>query len=297
MVDTLRSEIEMLKSLVVSLQEEVLLLRNEIKQTPKPTPKSFKDALIPPTILPKTGKSPLKGKKTEKSTSNIPSNVLEHPKVSADPPPKPSEQVPTAKEPPEWTRVQSKKQSKSSKVHAIPSLKSVLGKATTPEEKLQLLLRPPKVVDRSAEISVFMVTLPLSRKAQSQPIVAWKHVMESVTGHRPVSVSLIHPWKGEVLYDSKVAADVSKALHEAGYLIENYQVSDKDLTRRSEAYLNGYFLPLRRAAWQGFSAEKQLELLDHAEKQIPKKFSDSFDRKKWKYQIETDRQFLQGMDI
>jgi hypothetical protein len=294
----LRMEVEALKSLVESLREEVLLLRTELKQNPKPTPKSFKDALNPPS-LPQTDKSSSKAKnsaeksKSKISTSSSKISVDPPPKISVDPPPKISKSTPE----PEWTQVQSKKLSKSSKVLATPSLKSVLEKATTPAEKLKLLLRSPKLVDRSEEVSPLMVNLPLSRKAQSQPMMAWKQVMESVTGHCPVSVSLIHPWKGEVFYDSKLVPVVSKALREAGYLIENFQISDKDLNRRSAAYLNGHYLPLRRAAWQGFSAEKQLQLLNLAENQILKKFSDSIDRKKWKYQIELDRRFLQEMEI
>jgi hypothetical protein len=296
--NTLREEVEALKSLVESLREEVILLKTQLQQPPIP-PKSFKDALNLPSSSPLANNLLPKGKKSSKKSSSKnstqTSKISETSKISLDPLSKISE-APSVKES-EWTQVKSKQRSKMTESPA-PSLKEALEKAPTPLEKLKILLKPkPISEDRSTNVSVFMVSLPLSKKAQSQPIVAWKQVMESITGHRPVSVSLIHPWKGEVMFDSKYEPAISKSLQESGFLIENHLMTDKDLARRSEAYLNGYYLPLRRAALSGFSMEQQLQLLELAGKQLQKKFTDPIDRKKWKYHIAMDQKWVEGMEL
>jgi len=179
------------------------------------------------------------------------------------------------------------------------ALKERLGKATTDAERLKLLLKPTRPPEeRTAEVVSLMVSLPLSKAALAQPIIAWKQVIKTLTGHQPSTVSLYHPCKAELFFDKQVVPKVSEALQTAGYLLEGpMEVSERDLARRSEAYLLGYYLPLRRAALVGFSLKDQLSLLEMAEKQLPRKFTDPQDRKRWRVQINKDREWIKGMEI
>jgi hypothetical protein len=178
-------------------------------------------------------------------------------------------------------------------------LKERLGKATTDAERLKLLLKPTRPPEeRTAEVVSLMVSLPLSKAALAQPIIAWKQVIKTLTGHQPSTVSLYHPCKAELFFDKQVVPKVSEALQTAGYLLEGpMEVSERDLARRSEAYLLGYYLPLRRAALVGFSLKDQLSLLEMAEKQLPRKFTDPQDRKRWRVQINKDREWIKDMEI
>jgi hypothetical protein len=137
------------------------------------------------------------------------------------------------------------------------------------------------------------VTLPLSKKAQEKPMMAWKQALASLTGHVPLMVSLINPGRGEVWYDSKAAPEVSSVLSREGYLVENVVVTEKDLGRRMQAYLAGYFLLLRREALTGFSPDLQLKILDLAATNLKAKFPDRLTQQQWKHQIAKDRLWIQ----
>jgi hypothetical protein len=238
-------------------------------------------------------------------------------KISTDPPP--ATPAAPAKPAPEdcWEQQKSKKNrvkeakevkrakeaDSAKKVQTPPKpkvvLKERLGKATTDAEKLKLLLKPTRPPEeRTTEVVSLMVSLPLSKAALAQPIVAWKQVIKTLTGHQPSTVSLFHPCKAELFFDKQVVETVSESLRTAGYLLEGpMEVSERDLVRRSEAYLLGYYLPLRRAALEGFRLTDQLSLLEMAEKQLPKKFSDPLDRKRWRAQISKDREWIRDMEI
>jgi hypothetical protein len=162
------------------------------------------------------------------------------------------------------------------------------------EEKLRTLLRPRKPLEeRSPGVELVTVHLPLSKKAQAQPMLAWKQVLTSLTGHRPLYISLLNPCNGEVFLDSRVAPAVREVLSKEGYLRDNVSMGlEKDLVRRKQVYLNGYFLPLRREALRGFSLEQKLKLLDLAALESAK-LPDAITRRQWKYQIAKDRSWVQ----
>jgi hypothetical protein len=172
------------------------------------------------------------------------------------------------------------------------SLKSSLAPLSD-DERLRVLLRKSMAPgERTAGVVVVSAALPLSREARLQPIVAWKQAIESLSGHRPLLVSLRSPCSAELLLDSFSATAVREALSKKGYLLENQPVLGRDLERRKQAYLRGYFRPLRRAALAGFSLDLQLKLLDLASKGLPK-MADPLVRRQWQFQIAKDRSWVQ----
>jgi hypothetical protein len=162
-------------------------------------------------------------------------------------------------------------------------------------DKLKVLLRSSRSEeDRTTLVDIVTATLPLSRKAQAQPVTAWKQALQGITGHQPLLVSLINPCKAELFFDVTVSTPVKDILNQQGYLLDPVELQDRDLVRRKSAYLSGYFLPLRRAALQGLDSTQQLHILDLAEKDLsPAKHPDPMSRKQWTFQIKKDRQWIQ----
>jgi len=157
-----------------------------------------------------------------------------------------------------------------------------------------MLLRVPKPPEeRSPGVVILSAKLPLTRKAQVHPVLAWKHALKVLTGQLPLTISLISPFRAELFFDSDKAPGVKEVLREKGYLIEEPPtLAEKDLVRRKEAYLNGFFLPLRRAALEGFDPSQQLKLLDLASVSLEKRFKDKLTVQQWKHQIAKDRQLI-----
>jgi hypothetical protein len=129
-------------------------------------------------------------------------------------------------------------------------------------------------------------------------MTAWKQALLGLTGHPPLHVSLLNPCKAEVFVDSKVAPAMREALTKEGYLLQDHPTpAESDLARRTQVYLNGYFLLLRREALRGFSQELQLKLLDAA-LAASAKLPEAVTRKQWKFQIAKDRAWvLQDMEM
>ena len=145
-----------------------------------------------------------------------------------------------------------------------------------------------------------MVTakLPLTKTAQTHPMVAWKQALKTLTGQLPLIVSLTNPWKAELYYESKQVSEVTAALKKANYLVKETPVlSERDQERRKRAYLSGFFLPLRREALMGFSSkDQQLKILDMALESLEKTFQDKQTRLQWKHHIAKDRAWINEME-
>jgi hypothetical protein len=273
----LRKEIESLKEVIEMMREEISNLKSQIGTNK--VPMTYKDSLgtsTTPDAAPQVKEVPLNHPPTPTKTSSMSQEGW--------------------KEIPQRRSKEREKQRKKQPQGPLPAAKESLKESLdslNKEGKLRVLLRKPKrTEDRSAKIEVIPVSLPLSARAQAQPMVAWKQALETLTGHRPLSVSLIHPCKGEIFVDSSVQPVVTETLRKEGYLVETHQVLEKDLERRKQAYLRGYFLPLRRAALTGFTPDLQLKLLDLAEASLLK-LPNPTDRKQWKFQIAKDRSWVQ----
>jgi hypothetical protein len=175
------------------------------------------------------------------------------------------------------------------------TLRTCLDRASSKEETLKLLLRVAKPLEeRASSIEILTAKLPLTKKAQMQPMLAWKQTLKTLTGQLPLTISLINPCKAELYYDAKWVPEVVATLKELNYLIEDPPVlTDRDLGRRKLAYLDGYFLPLRRAALAGFSQEMQQKVLSLSEEYLNKKFKDKLTLQQWKHQIGKDRDWIE----
>ena len=218
----------------------------------------------------------------------------------------------TSRNPPSdgWTEVPRSKRSLKTSKQPVPvktpsskatpsSLKDSLG-GLSAAEKLKVLLRSPRPDhDRTTMVDIVTVNLPLSKKAQAQPMVAWKQAVKEITGHQPLLVSLVHPCRAEVYVDSAVSMEVKERLRPQGYLEEDPpELEERDLVRRKRAYLSGYFLPLRRATLQGLDPTQQLQVLQMAEADLnPSKHPDQMTRKQWMFQIKKDRQWIEGFTM
>lgn len=221
-----------------------------------------------------------------------------HPQV-----PSTSQETPV-QQPPQWKEVINKKKtSRNSYKDAIIS-QEVQKKPLSFFQKLQsqsdsdkinhLLRRPKSTEEQNQEISRVVVSLPLSTKARQKPLTAWKEAVKALTGHSPLAISLLNPEKAELYFKAEMIPVIRQSRLSA-YLLEDIVVQEKDILRRKQLYLKGYFLPLRRAALQGFSSDQQKQLLDLAEKDLPK--LDSSFRQQWKFQINKDRTWLQTVSV
>jgi len=198
----------------------------------------------------------------------------------------------------DWEEVKKKpkpmKDSKPKPAQSPNTLRASLQHASSKEETLKLLLRDPKPMEeRCSEIVMITSKLPLTKKAQLQPMLAWKQALKSLTNQLPLTISLINPCKAELFYDSRQAPTVIAILREKNYLVEDPpELTDRDLGRRKLAYLDGYFLPLRRAALLGFNPEMQRKVLNLAQESLHKKFKDKPTLHQWKHQISKDLDWI-----
>ena len=283
-VVALRNEVLVLKETVDLLMKEIDTLKAQLHQ--QSTVPSAQPAVEPSQVKPKSYKeaanpSHIKNIPVKKTPSVQPKSApsagpRSQPKASAD-------------ASGGWIKVEAERRAKDLDKHK-KSMKDL-----TKEEKLKILLRTPRPLEeRTSGVTMVTARLPLSSRGQAHPMSSWRQILKEVCGVRPLHISLINPSQGEIFIDSKDAEAVKQALSKGGFLANNLELVEKDLERRKQVYLSGYFLPLRREALQGFSPKTQLNLLDLAMADLVK-MSDPLKRKQWKYQIAKDRSWVEGL--
>jgi hypothetical protein len=277
---------------VIQLQDKIEILTAEVRAKNEPkVPATFQDILQKESGQ-QTSKEPSKvhqSKKTAQQQKATSASVPMTSEATSAGPPKSNFNFKPVVEPQSaWTKVTSKKAKKTS---APASLADLL---KDKEDPMKILLKKPMDEETKTSKVVAMVgRLPLSNTAQSQPILAWKTVLKEVTGHSPLSLSLVNPCVAEIFWDSAVAEEVRLKMSGKGFLDSSpiTALSEKDLNRRRDCYLRGYFLPLRRSALMGFSPTHQEKLLDLAEEKC-KIFTDKVARRQWLHHIEKDRKWI-----
>lgn len=303
----LRSELEKLKELVNHLTAEITNLKSSMGiSMGSSRPMTYKDAVGPqdPQLVHSSPKPLRKDAKSIKIHQNRQfSEPLTTSTVLAPPSGQPTNSALQNSSQPsviveEWSEVKKKSQTKAPiKKTTQPSqtLRSRLDRVSSKEEALKMLLKGTKPPEElTSEIVILRAKLPLTKAAQSQPMLAWRQVLKNLTGHLPLSISLINPCQAELFYDAKQASKVSDALKELDYLKEALsQFNEQDLERRKLAYLNGYFLPLRRAALTGFNVDSQKKILSLASECLTKKFKDKLTQQQWKHQISKDLAWIE----
>ena len=293
-------EIQALKQTVEQLSSVIVSFMKDLKQTP-PQPEvvqrpSFKAILA--HGMDQIGPGP------ENSTSSNSSRTSTKTNQKAATSTLPRGRVPVSPsslQEQEFTTVQSKKSKRKSTQDPAPvptkSIKDMLKSATTSEQKLKSLLRSSDTspADRTDQVESLVLSLPLSAKAALSPMFSWKTVLKEMIPEHPILlVSLIHPRKAEIFYDRVHSSAIKMALDSHKVMVESSVPTLKDFNRRSKAYLNSYFLPMRRCALQSSSKEDSLAILEAAET-VVKSSSDTEYKKKWIYQMKKDRDFILGL--
>jgi hypothetical protein len=268
---TLEEKVIQLTSIVESQHKELTELKNmNVKQTTKvlEKPKSFKDAA---KAAVKLDLPPVPASMIEEKWTEVKSKV----KVQSIVKP---------------TQVQSSMKS---------SLKTFLDASPSKEEVLKTLLKSPKKPEeRESNIISIFAKAPLTSKGMLEPILSWKQILSHTTGELPLSISIVSPNMVELFYEEKSLHKVIPILKANGHLMErtSAMMTEKDIVRRTEAYLRGYFLPLRRAALIGFNPELQKKVLSIAKEKVEKKFVDKFTRQQWRHQIQKDMDHIMQVE-
>jgi malonyl CoA-acyl carrier protein transacylase len=98
----------------------------------------------------------------------------------------------------------------------------------------------------------------------------------------------------EVTFELVDAHAAKVKLDTLGVVVDDLELTDKDMKRRSGDYHRGYFLPLRRQALQGFN-EQKLAVLMAAEASLERVVPQHL-RKQRRRQIAVDRAWVQEME-
>jgi hypothetical protein len=274
-IEALEKEMKKQKEIIEFLMQQIQTLQETVKMTKQQ----------------KMNQVPLKEQKKSYKEASIPSSA----------PVQPSQSLKVE----EWEKVEGKqKKHQPSKPKVVPiskpvkqpsTLKAFLDRSPSKEEILKALLKTPKKPEeRSSNIISIFVRIPMKVKAMQDPILAWKQFLKAKECDLPLSISLINPCTAELFYEESSLHQVLPVLKAENYLLDQsanhliYKISEKDLIRRADAYLRGYFRPLRLAALVGFNLESQKKVLLLAKERLEKKFVDKFSRQQWRYHVQKD---------
>jgi hypothetical protein len=275
----LKSQIRELKKQVDYLTARIELLENrdELEVPKKGIQQAAKNSATAPVRMNGTGQNPQKLKQT--TTNSTVTDSTASPAAGDN----------------SWIKVVKKGMKAQSTAKSSPDLMTSLS-SLPPDAKMKILLKKTIPLDQKTErvVSV-MAQLPLSIKAQRQPIPAWKEAIKALTGQSVLAVSLIHPCKAELFLDERVAEAVQTTLASKGYLVQDTPLLERDLRRRKTSYLHGYFRPLRRAMLLGFSPSLQEEMLNEAEQSLKTTFKDKAQQTQWGHHVAADRVWLKDL--
>lgn len=161
-------------------------------------------------------------------------------------------------------------------------------------KKVDLLLKKPIQDTEQAQVLSAIATLPFKAKARDTPVQSWKMAVTAITGIKPLGISIINPGTAEIFY-SEVDQSAIETIGSKG-TISTPNITDLDIPRRAKAYLRGYFGPLRRAAYRGFTKDQARKLLLRAEELLPSMFDSPSLVRQWNRTIAYDRRHLDRPD-
>ena len=118
--------------------------------------------------------------------------------------------------------------------------------------QLDYLLKQPLPVERVIDNIVSVVlTTTLSRKALSAPITAWKALINTISNHSPLMISIINSTTAEVFMDSRHLNNLINNLPPTIVKMDNVEMTNTfHIQRRAKTYLKGYFKTMRLSALQ-----------------------------------------------
>jgi vacuolar-type H+-ATPase subunit F/Vma7 len=119
-----------------------------------------------------------------------------------------------------------------------------------------------------AAVSSLYIQLDLTRKAQQDPLFAFRTTFEALTKVKPLGISLVSKSTAEIFLSSEQVTKAERSLP-LNVLIPKPQLGEKDVRRRAASYNRGYFKILRRQSLEGLANHIQMKVLDLAEESIP----------------------------
>jgi hypothetical protein len=127
---------------------------------------------------------------------------------------------------------------------------------------------PPSPRVEIAAVSSLYIQLDLTRKAQQDPLFAFRTTFEALTKVKPLGISLVSKSTAEIFISSEQVTKAERSLP-LNVLIPKPQLGEKDVRRRAASYNRGYFKILRRQSLEGLANHIQMKVLDLAEESIP----------------------------
>jgi hypothetical protein len=117
--------------------------------------------------------------------------------------------------------------------------------------------------------------------------MAWKAAIKAWSGGKEaLMISLLAPGKAEVFFRSKDKEDILRL--PKGATLSSHTLCDKDLPRRSRAYLQGYYKELRMATIQDLDNNSKHLLLMKARELLPTVFRQKDLQNRWSKTIDYD---------
>lgn len=146
----------------------------------------------------------------------------------------------------------------------------------SPQEVMDKFIKKPRGEDeKTKEVVSIQLDMKLTAAGRQNSRLAWNQVLTAMgVKDKILLMSPINSDIVEVYLDVKHLPEVETKLRSMGEnrmkIIEHdkVKVKERDTARRARAYTRGYFLPLRRAALQGFSAAQQTLMLQAATLQV-----------------------------
>jgi hypothetical protein len=170
-------------------------------------------------------------------------------------------------------------------------LKKDLQTATN-QQKLEYLLQKQVPVEKRVDNVVSVVlTTTFTKKALMAPTVAWKTLVNTISNHPPLLISIINNKTAEVFVDSRHLSSLSSNLPQNVKIVQ-LEPSSHMIHRRAKTYLRGYHKTLRLSALQGLSQTGQMQLLDHALQSLSTTFPNPVEVALWKRTIAFDKKHL-----
>jgi hypothetical protein len=164
------------------------------------------------------------------------------------------------------------------------------------KDKIAYIIHQPMPLEKRSEgVVTLALKTNLSAKARAQPMMAWRELVKATTGINPLLISLVNPSLAEVTFELVDAPAAKVKLDTLGVVVDDLELTDTDMKRRSGDYHRGYFLPLRRQALQGFNLEQKLAVLMAAEASLERVVPQHL-RKQRRRQIAVDRAWVQEME-
>jgi hypothetical protein len=154
-------------------------------------------------------------------------------------------------------------------------LRAVVKNLSSKEEILQKLTvsqdSPPIVAleeKKGEAVSGIYIQTSLSRMAAKDPLFSFMKVFETVTGFKPLGISLMSKTVAEIFVPTSNVQEIISKIPPHMMVLSTPKLSISDVKRRAASYNRGFFKGLRRASLDGLNNGLALQILSVAEAAI-----------------------------